>query len=86
MLTKDGQTCSSAAIALTNLSDTPIWSQGAGAALIGTDCGPAAIKAAVAAGLEDIDPSEDNRGPIAFKYHAARMMISRAIASAWARA
>jgi carbon-monoxide dehydrogenase medium subunit len=54
--------------------------------LIGTDCGPAAIKAAVAAGLDDIDPSEDNRGPIAFKYHAARMMISRAIASAWARA
>ena len=86
MLTKDGGTCTSASIALTNLSDTPIWSQTAGAALVGTDCSPAAIKAAVAAGLDDIDPSEDNRGPVAFKYHAARMMISRAISSAWARA
>jgi carbon-monoxide dehydrogenase medium subunit len=86
MLTKTGGTCHSASIAMTNLSDTPIWSKAAGAALIGTDCNPTAIKAAVVAGLEDIDPSEDNRGPVAFKYHAARIMISRAITTAWARA
>ena len=85
-LTKTGGTCCRASIAMTNLSDTPIWSKAAGAALIGTDCNAPAIKAAVAAGLEDIDPSEDNRGPVAFKYHAARMMISRAITTAWARA
>ena len=85
-LTKTGGTCRRASIAMTNLSDTPIWSKAAGAALIGTDCNAPAIKAAVAAGLEDIDPSEDNRGPVAFKYHAARMMISRAITTAWARA
>jgi len=65
MLTKTSGTCHSASIAMTNLSDTPIWSKAAGAALIGTDCNAAAIKAAVAAGLEDIDPSEDNRGPVA---------------------
>ena len=86
ILTKNAGTCSSASIAMTNLSDTPIWSQSASVALVGTNCNPTAIKAAVAAGLEDIDPSEDNRGPVAFKYHAARMMISRAITSAWARA
>ena len=86
LLNKEGAICSSASIAMTNLSDTPVWSERASAALVDTDCGPTAIKAAVAAGLKDIDPTEDNRGPVAFKYHAARMMISRAIASAWARA
>jgi len=86
LLNKEGAICSSASIAMTNLSDTPVWSERASAALVDTDCGPTAIKVAVAAGLKDIDPSEDNRGPVAFKYHAARMMISRAIASAWARA
>lgn len=75
-----------ASIAMTNLSDTPVWSEAAGDALVGTQCGEAAIKAAIDAMLDDIDPTEDNRGPVAFKRHAAGIVLGRAIARAWSRA
>lgn len=77
--------CTAASVAMTNLSDVPVWSQAAGAALVGTDCGPTAIKAAVDAALNDINPTEDNRGPVEFKRHVARAVIGRAIARAWSR-
>jgi len=86
LITKDAGKVTSAAIAMTNLSDVPVLSEAAGAALVGTTCDDAAIKAAVAAALEDIDPTEDNRGPVAFKMHVAGIIISRAIARAWSRA
>lgn len=85
-ITKDGGTCSSASIAMTNLSDTPVFSEAAGQALVGTSVDDAALDAAVAAMLGDIDPSEDNRGPIAFKKHVAGVILRRAIARAWSRA
>jgi carbon-monoxide dehydrogenase medium subunit len=85
LLTKEGGTCTSASIAMTNLSDTPIWSEAAGAALVGTSVDDAAISAAVSAMLGDIDPTEDNRGPIEFKRHAASVVLGRAIARAWSR-
>ncbi|MBT8411509.1 MAG: xanthine dehydrogenase family protein subunit M, partial [Octadecabacter sp.] len=47
--------------------------------------GPA-IKAAVDAALEDIDPTEDNRGPVEFKMHVAGVIISRAITRAASKA
>ncbi|AXI42071.1 xanthine dehydrogenase family protein subunit M [Sulfitobacter sp. SK011] len=75
-----------ASIAMTNLSDTPVWSEAAGEALTGTGCDEASIKAAVTAMLSDIDPTEDNRGPVAFKRHAAGIVLGRAIARAWSRA
>jgi len=86
LITKDGDKVSSASIAMTNLSDVPVLSETAAAALVGTSCDEAAIKAAVAAALEDIDPTEDNRGPVEFKMHVAGIIISRAIARAWSRA
>lgn len=76
----------SCSIAMTNLSDVPVWSQAASDALVGTGCDPDAIKAAVAAMLGDIDPSEDNRGPVVFKRHVAGVILSRAIGRAWDRA
>ncbi len=85
-ITASGGKVATASVAMTNLSDTPILSAGAGAALIGSDCGPSAIEAAVAAMLGDIDPQKDNRGPIAFKRHVAGVILGRAIARAWARA
>ena len=75
-----------ASIAMTNLSDTPIWSEAAGDALVGSVCDEAAVKAAVKAMLGDIDPTEDNRGPVAFKRHVAGIVLGRAIARAWSRA
>ncbi|WP_299784238.1 xanthine dehydrogenase family protein subunit M [uncultured Marivita sp.] len=85
-IVKEGGTCASAAIAMTNLSDTPVFSETAGAALVGTSVDDAALKAAVAAMLDDIDPTEDNRGPIAFKKHVAGVILRRAIERAWSRA
>lgn len=84
-LSASGGRVATASVAMTNLSDVPVWSAAAGAALVGTDCGPAAVKAAVAAMLEDINPSADNRGPVEFKRHVAGVMLGRAIARAWAR-
>lgn len=83
---KDGGKVASASIAMTNLSDTPVWSEAAGNALVGTTCDAGAIKAAVAAMLDDIDPTEDNRGPVAFKKHVAGIILTRAITRAWERA
>ncbi|MEM1363536.1 MAG: FAD binding domain-containing protein [Pseudomonadota bacterium] len=85
-LTKNGTTCASASIAMTNLSDTPVFSESASAALVGTTVDADAVKAAVADMLDDIDPVEDNRGPIAFKRHVAGVILTRAIERAWSRA
>ena len=85
-IVKDGGSCVLASIAMTNLSDTPIYSEAAGTALVGTSVDEAAIKAAMGAMLGDIDPSEDNRGPVAFKKHVAGVILRRAIERAWSGA
>jgi len=82
----EGGRVTRASIAMTNLSDTPICSDAAASALIGTDCNAAAVKAATTAALADIDPTEDNRGPVEFKRHVAGIIITRAIRRAWSRA
>lgn len=86
LLTKAGGKVASASVAMTNLSDVPVWSDAAAAALVGSTCDGAAVGAAVAAMLEDIDPQQDNRGPIEFKKHVAGVILGRAIARAWSRA
>ena len=86
LLTKDGGNCASASVAMTNLSDVPVYSENASTALVGTSVDDAAVKAAVTAMLGDIDPTEDNRGPVAFKNHVAGVILTRAINQAWSRA
>jgi aerobic carbon-monoxide dehydrogenase medium subunit len=86
LVTMEGGRCTAASIAMTNLSDTPIWSEEAGAALIGTACDKAAVDAAVAAASAAINPTEDNRGPVDFKRHVAAVIIRRAIERAVSRA
>ncbi len=85
-ITRQGDLCVAASIAMTNLSDTPVFSQGGGDALVGTQVSDDDIGAAVTAMLQDIDPSEDNRGPVEFKRHASAVILRRAIARAWSRA
>lgn len=85
-IVKEGDTCVAASIAMTNLSDTPVFSEAAGDALAGTGVDDTALKAAMAAMLGDIDPTEDNRGPVAFKNHVAGVILRRAIERAWSRA
>lgn len=70
-----------ASVAMTNLSDTPIWSEDAGTALAAGD-----VDGAVAAALSAISPSDDNRGPVEFKKHVAGVILRRAIARAQERA
>lgn len=86
ILTREGAHCAAASIAMTNLSDTPIWDEAAGDALVGTACNEDAVIAAITAMQAAIDPSEDNRGPAEFKRHAAGIILARAIARAWSRA
>ncbi len=86
IVTRSGATCTHASIAMTNLSDVPVWSEAAGAALVGTPCDEAAMLNAIAAMLADIDPAGDNRGPVEFKRHTAGIILARAIARAWSRA
>ena len=85
-LSKTGGKVDTASIAMSNFSDTPLWSEAAADALVGTDCDVAAIKAAVSAMLGDIDPTEDNRGTVAFKRHVTGIDLGRAITRAWSRA
>ncbi|PKP74798.1 MAG: carbon monoxide dehydrogenase [Alphaproteobacteria bacterium HGW-Alphaproteobacteria-6] len=70
----------SASVAMTNLSDTPVWSEAAGKALAAGD-----TEGCVAAILAAIDPQEDMRGPVEFKRHVAAVVLRRAIDSALAR-
>ncbi|MEC8581178.1 MAG: xanthine dehydrogenase family protein subunit M [Pseudomonadota bacterium] len=70
-----------ASVAMTNLSDTPIYSAEASDALAKGD-----VDGCVAAALDAIDPQDDMRGPIAFKKHVAEVILRRAIAKAQERA
>ena len=86
ILSKEGTVCKDASIAMTNLSDTPIFCSDASESLVGTTVSAEDIKKAVNAMLEAIDPAEDNRGPVEFKKHAASIVLTRAIERAWQRA
>jgi carbon-monoxide dehydrogenase medium subunit len=85
-VTKTGGKVTAAAIAMTNLGDTPVCSDAAGTALVGTAGDAAAVRAAVTAALAAINPTGDNRGPAEFKRHIAGIIIGRAITRALSRA
>lgn len=78
--------CSAASVALTNLSDTPVYCEDSVDVLVGSTLDDAAIKAAVTAAVDASDPVADTRGPVEFKKHVAGIIIKKAITSAIARA
>jgi len=82
----EGGRCTSASIAMTNLSDVPVWAETAAGALAGGPLDADSRTAAVAATLDVIDPAADNRGPVEFKKHVAGIILRRAIDRAAARA
>lgn len=86
LITKEGDICSAASIALTNLADTPIYCEEAVEALTGSSLDEAAVSAAVSAAVDAASPGGDNRGPVEFKKHAASIVIRRAIERAIDRA
>ena len=83
VLTMDGGRCGHAALALTNLGQTPILVD---TALVGTAVDEAAIAAACAAAEAASDPVADMRGPVDYRRHLAGVMTDRALRRALARA
>ncbi len=86
ILTLAGGNCKSAAIALTNLGDTPLFAGDAAKALVGGKAGPDAIKAAAAAARAITKPASDLRGPAEYRTHVAGVVVRRAIERALSRA
>jgi aerobic carbon-monoxide dehydrogenase medium subunit len=86
VFTMSGGACSSAAIALTNVADTPLLAQRAGEALVGTNVDEPAIAEAARRAQQIANPSADGRGPVDFRIHVAGVMVRRAIARAKQRA
>ena len=86
VLTVSGGACTSAAIALTNVADTPLLAQRAGEALLGTNVDEPAIAEAARRAQQIANPSADGRGPVDFRIHVAGVMVRRAIAQAKQRA
>ncbi|MHA1567050.1 MAG: FAD binding domain-containing protein [Alphaproteobacteria bacterium] len=86
LLTMDKGVCQSAAIALTNLGDTPLYAEDAARAIVGTSLDVAALSPAVAAAKAITNPAKDGRGPADFRTHVAGIMVQRAIEKAAARA
>jgi aerobic carbon-monoxide dehydrogenase medium subunit len=86
VLTLAGGKCNSAAIALTNVADTPLLAAEAAAALVGTNLDDTAIAEAARRARAIARPSSDGRGPADFRAHVAGVMVKRAIARAKARA
>ena len=81
----DDGVCSSASIALTNLSDTPVYCDAAVEVLVGSSVDDNSITKAVKAAVEASDPVADTRGPVDFKKYVAGVIVKRAIQSAKTR-
>jgi len=87
LLTKDSDgKCSHAAVAMTNLADTPIYCEDASALLVGSTLDAETVAKAVAGCIDVIEPVDDNRGPVEFKKHTAAVILRRAIDRAWSLA
>jgi carbon-monoxide dehydrogenase medium subunit len=86
LLTMDGGSCSAASVALTNLSDTPVYCTDAVEILVGSSVDDATIANAVKAAVAASDPVADTRGPVDFKKYVAGVIVRKAIESAKARA
>ena len=82
----DNNICSSVSIALTNLSDTPVYCEKAVDNLVGKELNEDTIKTAVYDCVEASDPVADTRGPVEFKKYVAGIIVKKALNSAIARA
>jgi carbon-monoxide dehydrogenase medium subunit len=86
VLTMAGGKCKTAAIALTNLGQTPLFAAEAAAALVGTAVDKAALDKAVALAEGITAPASDGRGPADYRTRMAGVMLRRAVQRALARA
>ena len=86
-LTLDGNgRCIAARVALGAVAPTVVLVEEAGAALVGTDCGDAAIEAMVAAARAACRPIDDKRGTAEYRTKVAGVLAARAARIAVERA
>jgi carbon-monoxide dehydrogenase medium subunit len=86
LLTAKGGTITSCAIALSNLGDTALYAEAAGAAVVGSSLEPAALAKAREAARAIMAPAADTRGPVEYRTYVGGVMVERALKRAWARA
>lgn len=86
ILTLDGDSCSSAAIALTNVGQTPLYAEAASQALAGTSVDAEAIANASGLAKGIAEPVADMRGSVEYRTEMAGVTTARAIETALARA
>jgi carbon-monoxide dehydrogenase medium subunit len=85
MLEMSAGKCTNAAIALTNVGDTPLYAKDACDALIGSNVDSDAVNQAVDAAKAITNPASDGRGPSDYRTHVAGVMVRRAIELAKSR-
>ncbi len=86
IITMKGGTCTRASIGLTNVGETPLWAEEAGAILTGSALDKATIDKAVAAAEAITSPASDMRGPAEYRTKMAGIMMRRALDRAMTRA
>ncbi len=86
ILTMRGETCAGAAIALTNVGETPLFAGEASAILVGSTLDKATLDRAAAAAEAIADPAADLHGPAEYRARMAGVMLFRAVMRARARA
>jgi carbon-monoxide dehydrogenase medium subunit len=86
VLTMSAGTVNSCSVALTNVADTPLHAEEAGAILTGSTLDPDTVKRAVAAAEAITEPASDGRGPAEYRTKMAGIMLERALARAAKRA
>ncbi len=85
ILNVDNGVCSSASIALTNLSDTPVYCSDAVSMLIGKQIDDILLSEVTKSCVEQSDPVADQRGPVEFKKYVAGIVIKKALKRAFER-
>jgi carbon-monoxide dehydrogenase medium subunit len=85
ILTMDGGSVGSCAIALTNVAETPLYAEAASRLVTGSKLDAATVKQAVAAAEAITAPASDRRGTPQYRTKMAGVMVARALAQAAAR-
>ncbi len=85
ILNVDNGVCSSASIALTNLSDTPVYCSDAVSMLIGKQIDDSLLSELTKSCVEQSEPVADQRGPVEFKKYVAGIVVNKALKRAFDR-
>jgi len=86
VITLAGGSCKTAAIALTNVGETPLYAAEASQALVGTSVDKAAVDKAVALAESLTAPASDGRGPADHRTKMEGVLLRRALHRALQRA